>query len=189
MSINDSPFWDLVQSEHQRARAYCTRLTGNAEEGDDLYQDVIIKAYRAFGELRNVDAFRSWLYKIINNGFKARFRNPWWKRIVPEAFDSDKHDWSSDPSPWYDARRRLEQALAVLSSDDRIIVTLAELEGWKIAEIAGLFEKSEGLIKMRLSRARAKMRGHLSKSLQGAIEPIDNEESESICCVTKPEKD
>lgn len=79
--------------------------------------------------------------------------------------------------------------MAVLSSDDRIIVTLAELEGWKLAEIAGMLGKSEGLIKMRLSRARTKMRRRLSKLFQGATELMDNEERESLCCVTKPEED
>ena len=61
----------------------------------------------------------------------------------------------------YGAKRRLETAFAVLNSEDRIIVTLAELEGWKIAEIAELDARSEGQIKMRLSRARSKMRPQL----------------------------
>lgn len=51
--------------------------------------------------------------------------------------------------------------MTALSRDERWLVMLCELEGWKISEAAELLSTSEGRIKMRLSRARKKMRKKL----------------------------
>ena len=66
-----------------------------------------------------------------------------------------------DPSGLYAARRRLELAMTALSRDERWLVMLCELEGWKISKAAEMLSASEGRIKMRLSRARKKMRKKL----------------------------
>lgn len=155
-------FWQLIEKEHKNARAYCFKLTGSLDDGDDLYQDSVIRAYRGFSGLKNVESFRPWLYRIVNNVFKGRFRQPWWKKVMKVPTEIKADDRSANPSCYYEARRRLNYAMAALSTDDRILVTLADLEGWKISELAGLLSKSEGYIKVRLSRARKKMRRRLS---------------------------
>jgi RNA polymerase sigma factor (sigma-70 family) len=186
---NSSPFWQLVEKEHRNARAYCSRLTGNSDDGDDLYQDAVINAFRGFVDLRKLDSFRPWFYRIINNAFKGRMRTPWWKRVLSRPEQVEDADWSHDPTNAYDAKRRLEYAMSTLSVDDRILVTLAELEGWKIAELAALNSKTEGFIKMRLSRARTKMREQLGKRNMGASRQMRPGELEEICCAVEPEKD
>lgn len=186
---NSSRFWQLLESEHPRARAYCNRLTANAEEGDDLYQDAVIKAHNGFAGLRNQEAFRPWLYSIINNTFRGRFNNPWWKRILAGTIDLEQLAGGQDPSGAYTAKRRLEYAFAALSADDRIIVTLADLEGWKTTELAELLNKSDGFIKMRLSRARAKMRDRLLSLRRKTAAAKLEEGVEALCCVTKPKED
>jgi RNA polymerase sigma-70 factor, ECF subfamily len=185
---NSGLFWQLVEKEHKNARAYCGRLTGNSGDGDDLYQDAVIKAFKGFAGLRQVDAFRPWLYQIINNTYKGRVRNPWWKHVLSRPTEIEDYSWSHDPSNVYDAKRRLESAMSALCVDDRIIVTLAELEGWKISELAELTSKTEGFIKMRLSRARTKMRKRLGK-LQQTTRRIRDKGTVKICCATKPEED
>ena len=189
MSDYSSLFWQLVDVEHRKARAYCCHLAGNADDGDDLYQDSVVSAYRGFAELRKVELFRPWFYRIINNGYYGRRRSPWWRRVLPGVVDLDSYAWSSDPSGEYDAKRRLNYALAALSAEDRIIVTLAELEGWKLLEVAELMSKSEGFVKMRLSRARKKMRKRLSSLHRKAVSKTYLGETENICCVTKPDED
>ena len=162
MGIEKSFFWQLVEQEHDRARAFCFRLAGNAEDGDDLYQEAIIRSFHGLGGLRKPESFRFWLYKIIGNVYKSRFRSPWWKRLVFGTNPDSKTAPVDDPSGLYAARRRLEWAMAALSRDDRWLVMLCELEGWKIAEAAAMMSMSEGQIKMRLARAKKKMRQRLS---------------------------
>lgn len=163
MDVIRNEFWKLLETQHVRARNYCVRLTGTADEGDDLYQDAILKAHDGYSALRSEESFRPWLYSIINNTYRNRVRHPWWKRVLLGASDLESLAGTSDPAPVYDARRQLATALAVLSADDRMIVIMSEVEGWKVSELAALFGKSEGLIKMRLSRARRKMRDRLAR--------------------------
>ena len=186
---NSSPFWQLVAREHENARAYCSRLTGNSGDGDDLYQDAVIKAFKGFDGLKQVDSFRPWFYQIINNTYRGRVRTPWWKHVLSRPIEIADHDWSHDPTNLYEAKRRLDSALSALCVDDRIIVTLAELEGWKISELAELASKTEGFIKMRLSRARTKMRKRLGSLHRRTKKLTSDRGTVNSCCATKPEED
>jgi RNA polymerase sigma-70 factor (ECF subfamily) len=159
----DDLFWQLIEQEHNRAVRYCGRLTGNTDEGDDLYQDSVIRAFDGFETLRQAASFRPWFYRIINNTYKGRFRTGWWKRFVSRPREVENSDLVVDPTGWYEAKRRLEYALSALSTDDRTIVILAELEDWSISDLADLMNGTEGFVKMRLSRSRKKMRARLGR--------------------------
>jgi RNA polymerase sigma-70 factor, ECF subfamily len=185
---NSSSFWQLVEKEHRSARAYCNRLAGNTTDGDDLYQDSVIKAYRGFAGLQNPESFRPWFYRIIGNTYKSRFRSPWWRRVLSQPVKIEDVEQGHDPTGVYEARRRLEHALSAVSTDDRILVTLAELEGWKISELSELMSTSEGAIKMRLSRARTKMRQRLSTTAESKSESTE-EGRRNVCCAPEPEQD
>ncbi len=187
MEKNGSPFWQLVEKEHRSARAYCGRLVGNFDDGDDLYQDSVIQAFNGFSGLRNVESFRSWFYRIIGNTYRSRFRNGWWKRILLQSPEIEGCADSSNPEDQYVARRRLDYALTALSVDDRILVILAELEGWTISELAEQTSKSEGFVKMRLSRARVKMRKRLS-SLHRRTNKLAAEERKTYAMSPSPKK-
>jgi RNA polymerase sigma-70 factor (ECF subfamily) len=189
MAINNSLFWQLLEKEHERARAYCGRLTGDFDEGDDLYQDSVIKAYNGFGKLKLAVSFRPWFYRIIANNYKGRFRTSWWKRVLSKSIDPVEIEGQTDPAELYEAKRRLNYAFQVLSVDDRILVTLAELDGWKISELAEMTSKTEGFIKMRLSRARHKMRKKLGKLYREKNRGTAKKGTNNICYVTRPEED
>lgn len=154
-----------------------------------MYQDAVIKAFQGFANLRLVDSFRPWLYQIINNTYKSRIRSPWWKHVLSRPTEIADCDWSHDPTNLHEAKRRLDFALSTLSIDDRIIVTMAELEGWKISELAELLSKTEGFIKMRLFRARAKMRKRLGSLHQRTIKRMRDRGTVTVCGAAKPEKD
>ena len=67
--------------------------------------------------------------------------------------------------------RDLEAALARLEDEDRIIVWLHDVEGYKHGEIAALFDKTESFSKTRLSRARARLRDLLEHPAE--LKPMD----------------
>lgn len=188
--MDKSLFWKLIEREHVKARNYCGRLAGDYTTGDDLYQDAVIRAYRGCGNLRDDSSFKSWFYTIIGNTYKSKFRSAWWRRIVKgNETGNIANLLQYNPSGTYEARRRLEYAMLALSPDDRMIITLAELEGWKISEIAEMFLANEGAIKMRLSRARTKMRERLGKIYRDNFELMKKQGMVEICNVTKPEID
>lgn len=165
MKINSDQFWKLLEPIHPRAENFCRKLAGNREDGDDLYQEVLLLALNKFHSLREENSFRPWLYRIIVNTFKNRFRQPWWHRrvdLTPEILDAKK---TNDPTEKYSLRRILHGALAILSTEDKSMVMLSDMEGWHIADLAKIYNKPEGTIKARLSRARQKMRQAITKNM------------------------
>ena len=192
MNRNKILFWKLVEPEHLRARAYCRKLMKNREDGDDLYQDSLVSALTRFEGLRETKAFRSWLYRIISNGYISRVRRPWYQRLLPIDDRIEQTVAGENPVPMQAAKRRLEIAFRAVSPDDRALITLFEVQGWSVAELTEMTGKSTGAIKVRLSRARGKMRNALTKYFAQAdpdrrIGTINSKDK--VCVVTKPIKD
>ncbi len=191
MNGKQNEFWKLVEPEQNKARAFCRKLIGNREDGDDLYQDSLVAALVNIEQLANEASFKPWLYRIILNRFKNKIRSSWWKNSSSLTQVVESSAIGENPLGQYTARLRLEKAFKVLKTDDRILVTLFELEGWSIAEIATLFEKKEGNIKVRLSRARLKMRNALAKDFRShktktTFNAFKTEDE--ICVAVKPSK-
>jgi len=184
-------FWQLTEPEHLRARAFCRKLTGNRDDGDDLYQDALVVAFTRFESLRETEAFRGWLYRIIVNAFKNRRRRPWYRRFRPLTPEIAETAAGDNPVEGQAAKRKLEIAFRPVSPEDRALVTLFEMEGWSIEAIARMQHKSEGAIKMRLSRARRKMRATLMKHRPRTtgVKPKSKLREDKLCVATKPGQD
>jgi RNA polymerase sigma-70 factor (ECF subfamily) len=180
-------FWKLLEREHPKAEAFCRKLTGNKEDGDDLYQDVLLAAWKKFHKLREIDSFRPWIYRIIVNRFKSLYR---FNRRRRSRFDAASYSEirSYDPSNALDARLLLRRLLSVLPPDDRSLVTLYELEGWRIEELGKMFGKPSGTIKSRLSRARKKMKGEILEGLSQE-ERLHLIDGSKICVAAKQNAD
>ncbi len=184
-------FWKLVEPEHQAARAFCRKLMGNRDDGDDLYQDALVRALTGFSQLNETRSFRAWLYRIMINTFKNRAHRRGIFRRTSLTIQIAETVGGKNPDPVYAARRRLERAFQVLSAEDRALVTLFELEGWSISELAGIFGKKGANIKVRLSRARKKMHKVLVNSLSldkksKFVQPLSRKDE--ICVAAKPGK-
>lgn len=181
-------FWKLLEPQFTAAQVFCRKLTGQRDTGDDLFQDALVTALRKFSALRDEEAFRPWLYRIIVRTFVSTTRSPWWKRRV-RLTEETAIGARFDPSNKLNARRWLEKAFEGLSPDDRALVTLFELEEWTLAELAGLYGKSEGTLKVRLFRARRKMRQALQaylKQTENERETNNVEEGAAECGVVRP---
>lgn len=165
MKISSDQFWKLLEPIHPQAENFCRKLAGNREDGDDLYQEVLFLALNKFRSLRDSNSFRPWLYRIIVNSYKNRHRQPWWSRrvdLTPEILDSKN---VTDPTSTYSLRRLLDRALKVISAEDRSMILLSDMDGWAVADLSRIYNKPEGTIKARLSRARHKMRQTIIKNM------------------------
>lgn len=162
--MNNKLFWDLLEPEHPKAEAFCRKLAGNRDDGDDLYQEALVTAMDKLESLRDYDSFRPWLYRIIVNSFHSRNRRPWWRgrvRLSTEHTDSLR----SDPSNQLAARRWLDRAFEALKPEEKALIVLFEVDGWSIGDIADIHKVPAGTIKARLSRTRSKMRDRIATLL------------------------
>jgi RNA polymerase sigma-70 factor (ECF subfamily) len=156
-------FWKLLEPEYLQGMMFCRKLMGDRDEGDDLYQDALVQAFTAFSSLRDLGAFRSWLYRILINKFKSTIRRPWWKRRQALTPDIETQLVGDNPVELHTARRLLRRAFRAVSTEEQALITLYEMEGWSVRELAELHGTNEGAIKTRLFRARQRMKKALLK--------------------------
>lgn len=143
------------------------RLTGARTEAEDLFQELLIKAYGKLDDLVHIDEPGSWLCRVMYNLFideRRRFARRRLHTVEEGALAGEGLaglPGSDDPA--HDYRRtekleRLDKALAQLSDEHRVVVLLHDTEGYKLAEIQELTGTPVGTVKSRLHRARARLR-------------------------------
>jgi RNA polymerase sigma-70 factor (ECF subfamily) len=170
----------LLEPVHDRALAFARALCAARADGDDLYQEALLRALTKLGTLRDDAAFRPWLYRIVINVHRNRCRRALWSRLLPlgdpaapdeageaPVLDLRASDWSPDAAS---AAGRARAALAALPAAQREAIVLFEIEGWQVDEIASAQGVTASAVKSRLARGRARLRAHYEHAL-GATAP------------------
>jgi RNA polymerase sigma-70 factor (ECF subfamily) len=147
---------------HEQAVATARRLSRSTHDGDDLYQETVLRAYDKLDDLRDESRFRSWFFAILLSRHRSRARRP---RRDTTPLDSARElpdeRRGKDGTLWDEERRgaeRAARALAGLEPDQREAIVLHDLEGFSVEEVAGLQGVSVSAVKSRLSRGREKLR-------------------------------
>jgi RNA polymerase sigma-70 factor (ECF subfamily) len=166
-------FERLVQPHFDRLWRLAFRLTGRRPEAEDLFQELLIKAFGKLDDLVTIDEPGAWLSRVMYNLFideQRRFARAR-MHVVEEGFLAgdglEGLPGPDDPvrnNERLDQLRQLDGALRQLSDDHRIIVLLHDTEGYKLTEIQELIGVPVGTVKSRLHRARARLREILSES-------------------------
>jgi RNA polymerase sigma-70 factor (ECF subfamily) len=166
-------FRRLLEPAYVRAQAFARGLCGSHAEGDDLFQEAALRALTKLDQLRDDDAFRFWLFRIVITVHRNRARGAFWRRLLPLGDHSDDAppvtdlyrtgEWSPESA---EATRRARAALAVLPAVQREAIVLFELEDWQIDEIAELQRVSISAVKSRLSRGRERLRAYYGRHLE-----------------------
>jgi RNA polymerase sigma-70 factor, ECF subfamily len=178
---DDSALFERLVMRHQdRLYRVAYRMTGNADEAQDLLQDAIVEAFRAFGHFRKGTYFDKWLYRIMSRTFIDRKRSQKRMRFLSldeptigiggsgeYAFEREIADELSDPAIRFDRAEldhRVQQGLDRLTPEYRLVMILSDIEDFSYEEISAFLECPIGTVRSRLHRARAQMRDHLVKT-------------------------
>lgn len=148
-------------------------MTGQKAEAEDLFQELLIKAYGKLDDLVKIDEPGSWLSRVMYNLFideRRRFARRRMHTVEEGALSGDGLEGlagTEDPvrdNERIEKMQQLDQALSKLSDEHRLIVLLHDTEGYKLTEIQELIGIPVGTVKSRLHRARARLREILTQS-------------------------
>lgn len=164
---------EVFELYKDRVYALCHHMAGNAEDAEDLTQEIFVSAFQHLSSFRAESTFGTWLYRIATNHCLNRLRK---KRPEIHSFDTMNEVDIAPPAPGpspedmvvrKELNRRMERAVAALPENLRIVFVLGTLEGMRYKEIADVCECSEEAVKMRIHRARKQVRDKLKNYLDG----------------------
>ena len=157
-------FESVHEQFRPRVLRYLRRLVGE-REAEDLAQSVMLKVSEALPGFRGDSALSTWIYRIATNAALDRLRRNTGIEIV-EADDArvapDAPVASAEASAIREEMNAcIREFIERLPRDYKTVMVLSELEGFKNAEIAAIVGVSLDTVKIRLHRAREKLRKEL----------------------------
>ena len=148
----------------------CWHYTGNRQASEDCGQETMIKIWRNLKGYRGDCTFESWVYRIAANCCldylrrKKRDRSESIEPLREQGFDpADPRAGTEDAALAAEDQRRLREAISRLPEDQREALTLTQLEGMPYEEAATMLGVSEGTVKSRVNRAKARLKEWLSE--------------------------
>ena len=167
-------FGSLIDRHRAQAARVARAMLGSREDADDVVQEALLQAFLGLERLRDPAAFGAWLSGIAANLARMRIRatrdlaGPYdvAGRAVPESFEPALLDE-------LDSLEKLRAALEPLPPAERDAVLMHYVDGLTAQDIAALLGERPGTVRVRLHRARERLRRRLSptrKELEPMIE-------------------
>jgi len=154
------------------------RFTKNREDAEEVSQDIFIKAYRALADFRGASKFSTWLYTIVNTTCITFLRK---KRLEVHSLDNEKVFEVADSQDsglranLVEQKSRIamvNQAIALLSTDDAEIITLFYKAEQTLEEIAKVLGIESNAVKVRLHRARTRLKDKMQKHFAAEVNDL-----------------
>ena len=177
---SEDRFTSILSPRLDRLYRLSFRLTNRRADAEDLLQDVLTKLFEQRRELSSIRDLAPYLGRVLYNHFiddRRRYgRQPLRLADSTAALDALVDEGGPESGAvQLQQRRGLERALARLSEEHRIVVLLADAEGYSLPEIESLTEVPVGTLKSRLHRARSRLRELLAEHGTFSSDPACSE--------------
>ncbi|MEO6879375.1 MAG: RNA polymerase sigma factor SigE [Mycobacteriaceae bacterium] len=159
------PTWDEVVRQHaDRTYRLAYRLSGNAQDAEDLTQETFIRVFRSLSTYQP-GTFEGWMHRITTNLFldMVRRRNRVRMEALPEDYDRVPGDGPSPEQAWSASNLDpdLQEALDSLAPEFRAAVVLCDVEGLSYEQIGATLGVKLGTVRSRIHRGRQALRTFL----------------------------
>ena len=169
LSGDDESFTELVRRHKRSILLIASRFARDGHELDDLGQDIFIKVFQNLAGFRGDAPFEHWLKRIAIHACYDMLRKRRREHLVPlEDLDfSAAGPVTEDGLLPLQAKEILDRAMPRLRADERLALTLMELEGYTVKEAAKLTGWSESKVKVQAFRGRQALKKILRMEDEG----------------------
>lgn len=164
-------FGELVRRHQNEVYTVALRMVADRHLAYDVAQDAFVRAWRAIGRFRGDAQFSTWIHRVtVNTALTHRDRR---SRTRADSLEEDFREPEAEGlSPERAAesaeiRPHLEAALVALPDTLRAVVVLKDVYDWSHADIAGELGITVTAAKVRLHRARSRLRSALRTHREG----------------------
>jgi RNA polymerase sigma-70 factor (ECF subfamily) len=162
---NPRGFEELIRLTHKDVYSLGLRLTGNPDDAAEVSQETYMKLLRVIKTFRGDAKFSTWLYRVTSNVaismMRKRSRHRYEVPLDQESWAELPAPESADPEVAVSRRLlkdRLDNALLNLPHGYRAVVVMKDVYGFPLAEIGKQLGITEGAAKVRLFRARQRLK-------------------------------
>ena len=138
--------YELIYQDMYRFALYTLK---NSQDAEDIVSDTVIDAYESIKKLRNAEAFKGWIFRILSNKCRRKMKDYVDKTVeLPEEL-SHKGDFTEDVAT--------REAFMQLSNEERLIISMSIFAGYSSREIGDILNKNDNTVRSDKSRALKKM--------------------------------
>src|SRR5271157_3871571 len=160
-------FNQVVSAYRRRIMGTISHVIGRPEDVEDVAQEVFIRLYFSLGQLRTAEVFEPWLYRLTVNASYDYLRKSR-RRVESRMADLSEQQVmmadavagsraQTEESEKRRVRDTVQELLSTVSEEDRILLTLKEVEGLSLKELEQIYHVNENALKVRLFRARQRV--------------------------------
>lgn len=156
MKCDAGAFAGMYQSIYQDLYRFALCMMRNPHDAEDAVSEAVVNAYGNIQSLREESAFKSWIFQILSNVCKRRWKD---KVRAPQLLEEDaaKDNESLAVEVDYGFSLDVRKAFDMLSEEEQIIVGLSVFGGYKSKEIAEFLRLNASTVRSKRMRALEKM--------------------------------
>lgn len=155
----------LVEEHYTSLYCYAYRLSGSAQDAEDLTQDTFCRAQLKLGQLLDINRAKPWLFSILRNAYLHRVRSSKVARAISLNGVGEIPERAPETLPEIDPAL-LQQALNELPEVFRTPIILYYFEDFSYRDIADQMDLPLGTVMSRLARAKAHLRARLAQPVE-----------------------
>jgi len=170
-----SAFEMLIEAYQKKIFNLAYRIVGNYDDAGDLAQEALIRIFRSIAGFKEQSSFSTWVYRITTNVCLDDIRKKKNKKVISldeeihvEDGEMKRQIMSDDPLPdevaeKEEMRRLVNDAINTLPEEQRLVISLRDIQGLTYDEIADVLDCPSGTVKSRINRARQALKNVLLK--------------------------
>lgn len=143
-------FSELYARIHVELYKFALYTLKHPQDAEDAVSEAVIAAYENIRKLTKEESFRSWIFKILSNQCKKKFKAAKQTEELEQEIPAEEVDYAKV----HDVR----EAFQLLSEEERMIVAFSIFGGYKSDEIGSMLEQKAATVRSKKNRALGKMR-------------------------------
>lgn len=157
-------FHDAFASSEAKLRRIAYRLCRRDEDAEDLIQETMFKAWRAFESFKGDSAFATWVTRIMVNTWKDALKK---QRVNVFPLEQSTVQPIAPNAPFSDVHDAVNRMLGEIPEQQRAVFVLRCLEDVSVKDTAAMLDIAEGTVKVQYFRALKRMRELLGAEHKG----------------------
>lgn len=165
-------FAELFMQNRHKLFSFLMRLTQSPEATEDVIQDIFMKLWRNRTSLTAIDNFSSYLFRMAQNQCITQFRRMAKETLILSKLASDappSRSTTEDLLAAKEVQEQLQQAVAKLTPQQKLVFTLSREKGLKYEEIAAELNISASTVKNHMIDALRIIRQHFHTSANALL--------------------